>query len=366
MTKLSKINLIRILAACHLNQDQETNKQELKPIKSLELSEKLILHQFKSHFMNKAIRLNKKLRAHTEKANSFFKWPVSLNELSDNVTIAENSVELVDAENYRQANLIYDMSAIDFLNLIACQNVDELILDNSKIDWIKKDRSTLYKISIVLTNWINVFASPNHRHISINNFRQHTPQNELLIKNNENDLYICNSSLPEMNAITTNELYLSTLLFLDNTYSSNSINNRNQTLIAIKKKYFKIDKLVNPLQRFISENPKSIDWTWRYLLKKVDFGYFCNLSTDIKPDRDRVNYLIFYIGSGARVDANYISEINKSIRKAWSVENTRKKNDRIKPITLSKKHYQKLQTLAKQNGVSEKKFISELIDRELK
>ncbi|ETX11662.1 hypothetical protein MUS1_09590 [Marinomonas ushuaiensis DSM 15871] len=339
----SKIDLIRMMTVCHLYlEDQRDDKNELEPIQLLSLTESGILSRFKHHFINTAKYLNSK---------------------SSTYTAEIDSVESADNESERQAQLIYDMTAIEFINLISNNNAESLILDHTKLEWLKKDRITLYKINAILANFVRLVKFPNRRNNTM------TPM-DYSLRLDGNETLIHNGMLPHINKLSTDELYLSTLITLDNIDSFKRPIVRHKRINSIKSYYFNIDKLVHPLQDFVSKHPKYIQKSWAYLLKKREFqnhgGIYSRFNINYKVDRETLEYLIIEIGYENRKSGDKIKEIDRLLRKVWSVENTRKRDNIVKPITLSKKNYEKLQTLCKQNGVSEKKFISDLIDREQK
>lgn len=248
----------------------------------------------------------------------------------------------------------------------------EHLLSNSRIEWIKRDRSQIYILMKEIENHIIQSHSERALHKKLQGAAQYTLQpngiiklsnsTEIKYKFDSESIYLNGANLSKLSLLTNEEIYLNLLLLLDNTFYVTDLNNRNNFMVDLKAQYMKTTEKMRKVQKLIATQKINTKWMYDYFLKKMSKNEISPYNISNTPDKHHLDFLIYQFFTDFEGD---IKQIEARISKAWSEKKIRdRKSSKSNTINLSQKDYDDLDAISKTNGKTKKETIKDLIKQE--
>lgn len=246
------------------------------------------------------------------------------------------------------------------------------LLSNSRIEWIKRDRSQIYILMKEIENHIIQSHSERALHKKLQGAAQYTLQpngiiklsnsTEIKYKFDSESIYFNGANLSKLSLLTNEEIYLNLLLLLDNTFYVTDLNNRNNFMVDLKAQYMKTTEKMRKVQKLIATQKINTKWMYDYFLKKMSKNEISPYNISNTPDKHHLDFLIYQFFTDFEGD---IKQIEARISKAWSEKKIRdRKSSKSNTINLSQKDYDDLDAISKTNGKTKKETIKDLIKQE--
>jgi hypothetical protein len=248
----------------------------------------------------------------------------------------------------------------------------EHLLSNSRIEWIKRDRSQIYILMKEIENHIIQSNSKRLLERKLQRVAQYTLQPYGIIKLSKStevkylfdseSIYLNGANLSRLSLLTNEEIYLNLLLLLDNTFYVTGLNNRNNFMMDLKAEYMKTTEKMRKVQKLIVTQKINIKWIYDYWLKKISKDEISPYNISNTPDKHHLDFLIYHFFKDFKGD---VKQIEARISKAWSEKKIRdRKSSKNNTINLSQKDYDDLDAISKRNGKTKKETIKGLIKQE--